>query len=101
MNFVLKDSTYVTRVWPFTSDIPSVKRAINSLSALGGGDVPEAVADALHQLLQLNWDEASRPHAVRMAVLIGDAPPHGMIGHGMHYRDGFPYGGHVQYYSIH
>jgi ankyrin repeat protein/Mg-chelatase subunit ChlD len=87
-----QDSTYVTRVWPFTSDIPSVKRAINSLSALGGGDVPEAVADALHQLLQLNWDEASRPHAVRMAVLIGDAPPHGMIGHGMHYRDGFPYG---------
>ena len=32
---VLKDPTYVTRVWPFTSDVRSVKKAIGSLSAQG------------------------------------------------------------------
>ena len=48
----------------------------------------------IHEVLQLNWDESSRPHAVRMAVLIGDAPPHRMIGHWMHYPDGFPDGGY-------
>ncbi|XP_062514434.1 uncharacterized protein LOC134190038 isoform X2 [Corticium candelabrum] len=74
-----EDTTYVTRVWPLTSDISSVKAAVNSLTARGGGDIPEAVADALKEVVDLNWDETQRPHAVRMAVLIGDAPPHGML----------------------
>eukprot|EP00118_Oscarella_pearsei_P004641 m.20144 g.20144 ORF g.20144 m.20144 type:complete len:1195 (+) comp27979_c0_seq4:16-3600(+) len=84
-----EEITYVTKVWPLTENVSSVKDAINSLEAFGGGDTPEAVADALHEVYQLNWDEEKRPHAVRIAVLIGDAPPHGMSG--LPY-DGFPDG---------
>ena len=39
---------------------------------------------------RLNWDEAKRPHAARLAVLIGDAPPHGI--EGAIYKDAFPQG---------
>ena len=39
---------------------------------------------------RLNWDEAKRPHAARLAVLIGDAPPHGI--EGAIYTDAFPKG---------
>ena len=53
-------------------------------------DLPEAVTDAVKEVIDLNWDETQRPHAVRMAVLIGDAPPHGMSG--LTYRDNFPNG---------
>ncbi|XP_062514122.1 uncharacterized protein LOC134189767 [Corticium candelabrum] len=85
-----EETTYVTQVWPLTSNIGTVKRAVNSLRAKGGGDPPEAVADALKEVVDLNWDEAQRPHAVRMVVLIGDAPPHGMIG--IKCPDNFPKG---------
>eukprot|EP00118_Oscarella_pearsei_P021922 m.249626 g.249626 ORF g.249626 m.249626 type:complete len:1164 (+) comp40306_c0_seq20:82-3573(+) len=84
-----EEETYVTKVWPLTGDIAAVKEAINSLSAGGGGDVPEAISDALHEVYCLNWDEVDRPHAVRLAVLIGDAPPHGLKN--CTYKDAFPF----------
>ncbi|XP_062514104.1 uncharacterized protein LOC134189751 isoform X2 [Corticium candelabrum] len=86
-------TAYVTKVWSFTSNIASVREAVNSLEALGKNrraDLPEAVTDAVKEVIDLNWDETQRPHAVRMAVLIGDAPPHGMSG--LTYRDNFPNG---------
>jgi hypothetical protein len=49
-----------------------------------GGDGPEAIADALDAVLKLSW----RPEAVKMCVLIADAPPHGLGTAG----DGFPNG---------
>ena len=51
-----------------------------------GGDGPEAVADALHQVLKLNW----RPEATKICVFISDAPPHGLAVDGR--GDGFPEG---------
>ncbi|XP_062523180.1 uncharacterized protein LOC134197846 isoform X2 [Corticium candelabrum] len=84
------ENTYVTRVWQFTSDIAKIKNAVNSLEAKGGGDTPEAVADAIKEVINLNWDEDQRPHTVRMAVLIGDSPPHGTPG--LTYDDEFPNG---------
>lgn len=39
-----------------------------------GGDGPEAVTAALKAALELTW----RPTSSRMAVLIADAPPHGI-----------------------
>ena len=61
-----------------------MKGWLEGCSAQGGGDAPEAVADALHELVKLSW----RPDSSRVAVLISDAPPHG-IGTG---GDGFPNG---------
>ena len=67
-----------------TSDNKSV------VFSTGGGDTPEAVADAIKEVINLNWDEDQRPHTVRMAVLIGDSPPHGTPG--LTYDDEFPNG---------
>ncbi|XP_065843784.1 uncharacterized protein [Oscarella lobularis] len=83
-----EESTYVTKVWKLNDDENAVILAIDSLSAKGGGDPPEA--DALFEVSRLNWDEANRPHAARLAVLIGDAPPHGIAG--AIYTDAFPDG---------
>ena len=47
---------------------------LNSLNALGGGDGPEAQTAALAAALDMEWNEK----AVKMVVLITDAPPHGI-----------------------
>ena len=71
-----KDRTdaFVTRVYPFTSDIPRFAHVVSGLSAQGGGDTPESVNAGLHAALtELNWRDDS---VIRLAFLIGDAPPH-------------------------
>lgn len=74
----------LTRVTPFSSDLKSAQKTVNSFSASGGGDGPEAVFDGIVAATQMEW----RKHARRIAVLIGDAPPHGVGAPG----DGFPRG---------
>jgi hypothetical protein len=75
----------VYRAHPFTADLKQAQKTISKLSAAGGGDGPEAVLDGVVAACrELQW----RPHALRLAVLIGDAPPHG-VGCG---GDGFPRG---------
>jgi Mg-chelatase subunit ChlD len=77
--------TLIFRVYDFTSNLDQAQKAINKLKADGGGDGPESVLDGVLAACQkLEW----RPHARRIAVLVGDAPPHG-IGAG---GDGFPQG---------
>lgn len=68
----------------FTYDEHEVLENLDALTASGGGDLPEAVADALHNALQLEW----RPNATKVAVLLTDAAPHG-IGER---KDAFPEG---------
>lgn len=64
---------YVSRVnTPFTTDPSVFKSAVDRLQASGGGDVPESVYTGLHTAFTLNW----RPGAVKLAILIGDAPAH-------------------------
>ncbi|KAK3607402.1 hypothetical protein CHS0354_022566 [Potamilus streckersoni] len=79
-----QDSTFVTRVHDFTPSPKTMKSWLDACSAEGGGDTPEAVADALHDLTKLSW----RPEATKICVFISDAPPHG-LGCG---SDGFPNG---------
>lgn len=79
-----QDSTFVTRAHDFTSSVSQMKSWLDSCSAQGGGDSPEAVADALHDVLKLSW----RDEATKICVLISDAPPHGLSQSG----DGFPEG---------
>lgn len=83
-----QDSTFVTRTHDFTSSVSQMKSWLDSCSAQGGGDGPEAVADALHDVLKLSW----RDEATKICVLISDAPPHGLAESGDGFPDGCPAG---------
>ncbi len=64
---------YVTRLVPFTSDLKQFAASLATVDAGGGGDYPEDVQEGLHDALEkLEW----RDRGVRLAFLIGDAPPH-------------------------
>ena len=61
------------------------QKKIAKLAANGGGDGPEAVLDGIYAACKkIEW----RKHSRKVAVLIGDAPPHGVGAAG----DGFPQG---------
>jgi len=63
---------YVTRTYPFSSNLDDVAAVIRSIVVAGGGDAPEAVYDALFATLtELDWKGTKR-----VGILIGDAPPH-------------------------
>lgn len=79
-----QDQTFVTRVHDFTASPKTMKDWLSECQATGGGDTPEAVADALHDVLKLSW----RAEATKICVCISDAPPHGINCGG----DGFPNG---------
>jgi Mg-chelatase subunit ChlD len=64
--------TYLTRVIPFTSDFTRFQNELNAIRVSGGGDIPEAVFEALHEgAVRFTWEAQSR-----VMILIGDAPPH-------------------------
>jgi len=64
--------TYLTRVIPFTADFTRFQNDLNAIRVSGGGDIPEAVYEALHDgATKLTWEAQSR-----VMILIGDAPPH-------------------------
>ncbi len=68
-----EESTYVTKIYPFT-DIDNAQKNIDQISLGGGGDWPEAVLDGIIAACdQLDW----RPNARRIMILVGDAPGHG------------------------
>ena len=58
----------------FTSSVDKLKSNLSALEADGGDDGPEAVALALQRALALPW----REDAAKLAILITDAPPHGI-----------------------
>jgi hypothetical protein len=68
-----QDTSFVTREYPFTGDLAAVQKVIAKLKPDGGGDTPEATLDGLDAASRLPW----RPHSRRIAILIGDASPHG------------------------
>ena len=70
----------------FTTDPGTVANVLSSLGADEGGDGPEAVADALQMGLRANW----RDGASKVAILITDAPPHGIGEDGDGFPDGCP-----------
>ena len=63
---------YLTRVVPFTSDFARFQRDLNAIRVGGGGDIPEAVYEALHTgATRFSWEAETK-----IMLLIGDAPPH-------------------------
>lgn len=85
-----QDNTYASKVLPLTDDIETVRRAVERLTASGGGDGPESVTDGLYDLVRLDW----RPSAARAVVWFGDAPPHGVVPSGDGFPNGCPCGHH-------
>ena len=84
-----EDHTYVTKVYDLSEDIGATKAFLNETIALGGGDNPEAICCALHGCLEeIKW----REDAVKVAILICDAPPHGLDNTIGYRADGFPQG---------
>ncbi|MDR0486735.1 MAG: VWA domain-containing protein, partial [Treponema sp.] len=64
--------TYVTKNIPFTADFAAFQRELNAIRVNGGGDIPEAVHEALYAgATGFPWAAESR-----VMILIGDAPPH-------------------------
>ena len=63
---------YVTRHCPLTKNIQEAENFIASTSTGSGGDQDEAVEDAFHDIVNMNWREAGN----RSVVLFGDARAH-------------------------
>jgi hypothetical protein len=79
-----QDSTFIVKTSDWTGSVSKMKKYVDEMSAAGGGDGPEAVTAALYAARHLTY----RKESVRVAVLIADAPPHGLGESG----DGFPNG---------
>jgi hypothetical protein len=63
---------YLTKKIAFTSDLARFQETLNGVRVQGGGDIPEAVYEALYEAaLGFPWEAESR-----MIILAGDAPPH-------------------------
>lgn len=65
---------FVTKVFPFTSDVESAKENIETMRADGGGDFPEDLNLAMqHTLQELRW--RNDENCIRLCFLVADAPP--------------------------
>lgn len=82
-----KADEYVVKTMPFTSDAAAMASAMDGITACGGGDAPEAVATAMHAVLQMDWGDAADgavaatgggDQSTRVVIWFSDAPPHGL-----------------------
>ncbi len=70
-----KGDAYVVKSSPLTDRLDLLRDALAGARAAGGGDLPEAVYEAVeHVLNRQKW--SSGHYARRAVVLVGDAPPH-------------------------
>lgn len=83
-----QEETFVTRTHDFTSSVKEMKGWLEACQAQGGGDLPEAVADAMHDALKLSW----RENSTKICILISDAPPHGLSSNSDSFPQGCPAG---------
>ncbi|MEM5515861.1 VWA domain-containing protein [Henriciella sp. AS95] len=63
---------YVVRDFDLTGDLDAFVEYLKAQSAGGGGDFPEAMQDAMKAGLDFAW----RDDAVKVNMLVADAPPH-------------------------
>jgi Mg-chelatase subunit ChlD len=66
---------FVTQSTDFTTDVAAFRGALAKVQAGGGGDIPEAVDEALDDALaKASWRPAGE--ATQLVFLVGDAGPH-------------------------
>ena len=64
--------TYLTKTVAFQTDIDAVQSQLDKAVAEGGGDIPEAVVEALYAgLSEVSWSATNR-----VLLALGDAPQH-------------------------
>lgn len=80
------DDGTAARIYDFTANVGEMQQFVDMQVASGGGDGPEAVATALDCCENLSW----RENAAKIAILIADAPPHGIEASGDHFPNGDP-----------
>ena len=65
---------YISKVYPFESEVAVFQQTLAQVNASGGGDLPERLEVGLHRSInELAW----RPDATRLVFLVADASPHG------------------------
>ncbi|MHA1949663.1 MAG: vWA domain-containing protein [Candidatus Thorarchaeota archaeon] len=69
-----EETTYVTQKYELSPDTSKIESYVMQMDASGGGDGPEAVSTALQVMNKMEFLNESG----KIAVLIGDAPPHGV-----------------------
>jgi Mg-chelatase subunit ChlD len=68
-----RGDAFITRTHDLTNDLGAFQNLLSRVEAQGGGDTPEALNEALHEVVHsLSW----RTAAARLVVLVADAPPH-------------------------
>ena len=68
-----RGDAFITRTHDFTNDLEAFQGLLAKVQAQGGGDTPEALNEALHEVVHgLAW----RTEAARLVVMVADAPPH-------------------------
>jgi Mg-chelatase subunit ChlD len=68
-----RGDAFITRTHDFTNDLGAFQSLLAKVQAQGGGDTPEALNEALHEVVHgLAW----RTDAARLVVMVADAPPH-------------------------
>ncbi|KAG8704630.1 hypothetical protein FRC09_003417 [Ceratobasidium sp. 395] len=85
-----QDNTLIAKtIVDLTTNLNAVTTGLSSLSATGGGDGPEAQTDSMAEALDnVSWNRD--PKASKVAVLITDAPPHGIKEPGDYWPDRCP-----------
>ncbi len=66
---------YVTKVFDLSDYLDAIHSHLKAFKAVGGGDFPESVNEALHVAVnKINWSKDKE--TLRIIFLVGDAPPH-------------------------
>merc|ERR1719192_1343826 len=80
---------YVVKKFEFTSNLTQMQKNVDTLSAGGGADAPEAMSCGLATAAGLTWNR----DAMQLLIHIGDEKPHGLTTDGHdNYPDGCPDG---------
>ena len=70
-----RGDAYVTRTVDLSDDLDSVYATLMDFEAVGGGDTPESVNEALYSAVHnMSWSQQDQ--AYQVIFLVGDAPPH-------------------------
>src|SRR5262249_19517955 len=79
-----KGDEYITKVFDLSDDLDAIHGHLKKFVAVGGGDGPESVNQALDDAVnKIKWNTDKK--TLRMIFLVGDAPPH------MDYKDDVKY----------